>query len=529
MLKEDLTAFTQFLEDITSYPDKVFLGQGFFTREVLRNVDYSIVPLRRTTCNQYPRSVLSINGAERVLVVNVPWTDLFYSESGRSVPWPGFQYMHPNLECKIATSDHWPTIMTGIRSIGIDVKSLIYRLDEAFDVRKLAKPVKEIDLITYIRTAILKCEGPCIRCDEDHPRRYPTHLSFWLWYLRRSTFDASLKKDTDNIGRGPPAAEVGPSAYGDDEDNAEEFDEESDLKTGPDAVNDEPNAQVADDEPSAAESDEELSDEESEDERSPVQSHYETGVEEYDEESDDDPGPVESHHWPSAGPYYEESEDEPGHEPDEESDEDSEAASVEESDSNTNPVLVNDELSTHGAEVAPSADESDEELSDEVFEPEPGPVASHDEPGAEEYDEESHDAPGFDEFHHHPSPNVPDEWPIAHLSNRRPSEHVSNHESSDPEDENDDDGPTTEPGYDHRPGDVALPVAMSQTPNPGTLAANPTKDPPKSQKKRGGKKRSNKRRNNRPKPEVPPPPAVEAQPQRFAPPPMTTPYWPHYR
>ncbi|WOO76550.1 uncharacterized protein LOC62_01G000177 [Vanrija pseudolonga] len=98
------------------------------------------------------------------------------------IPWPGFQYTYPGIECRYATDHYWPTILTGVSQNGqfndclrctIDgslnckvgvqnshlrtrkgksrARLLFFYLtlatDQPFNESRLTEPVEEIDLV----------------------------------------------------------------------------------------------------------------------------------------------------------------------------------------------------------------------------------------------------------------------------------------------------------------------------------------------------------------------------------------------
>lgn len=344
-----------------------------------------------------------------------------------------------------------------------------------FDTRKLAQPVKEIDLADYVETSKSKCRGRCLRCAEEDPQNYLRKRYFRTYYADNSrVYSDERIPDASNVRYGADAYIAGPSTTGEE------------AGPNPDPLSHEAIAEGYHYEPESNEI------------------HDQPSTQEYDEVFEAAPGPYVPNAEPSDQEYEEEADEESNEESNEELDDESDEQSDEESD-----------------------EQSDEESEDEP-EDEPDRVEPHGVLGVEEYDDEPDDEPGPEETNDPTTAEPPGDQLIANVPNNRPREHVSTYYESSVRD-GDSDGLTSEYGPDETGlGDVAPPVAKSETPYAETSTRHPPTEPSKSEKKRGRQKRRNKRRYYRPKPKVPPPPAVEAQPWH-APPPSTIPYWPHFR
>ncbi|WOO76548.1 uncharacterized protein LOC62_01G000175 [Vanrija pseudolonga] len=175
--KRALDTYIQVLRDINKYPDKAYSGpRGSQLTPVATNCGTYISPLSLLEPHQYPRSVLSLDAAKRVLLVNV-FEETRFDPAGNVQTLPGFQYICPNIDCDLAKADHWPTIITGIFEDGTlsaciaclrkkrqncTIEGLMIPLykfkGQEFNQAKLSRAVEEIDLDKYIKASKAQVE-----------------------------------------------------------------------------------------------------------------------------------------------------------------------------------------------------------------------------------------------------------------------------------------------------------------------------------------------------------------------------------
>lgn len=88
-----LESYIQLLREINQYPDKVYSGpRGSQLTPVAADCGTYITPLSLLEPHQYPRAVLSLDAAKRVLLVKVV-VETRYDSARNVQALPGFQYV----------------------------------------------------------------------------------------------------------------------------------------------------------------------------------------------------------------------------------------------------------------------------------------------------------------------------------------------------------------------------------------------------------------------------------------------------